>query len=96
MTDGFDLSWMGWTWPTAIFFIAIGLIIAAMTIWQILSPSVERTGIVRIRTTRGDRCFISLLGGALIAMAWVGLVGQYYVGLGAIWLLFAFVVFRWF
>ena len=32
------LSWMAWTWETAAFFIAIALMLAAMTIWELLSP----------------------------------------------------------
>ena len=29
-----DLSWMAWTWPTAAFFIFIGLCIASMGVWE--------------------------------------------------------------
>jgi predicted small integral membrane protein len=44
-----------------------------MTIWQVVSPTVERRGILPIRTTRGDRLFIGLLGSAYITIAWIGL-----------------------
>jgi len=64
---------MEWTLPTAIFCIAIFLIVIAMTIWQTISPSAERRGFLPIPTTPGDRLFIGLLGGVYIFLAWVGL-----------------------
>ena len=71
-----NLSWMGWTQPTAIFFIAIASFIAAMLLWEYLSPGGgPRVGILRFETTRGDRLFISLLGSAFICLAWMGWVG---------------------
>lgn len=68
-----SLEWMAWTLPTAIFFIAIALILLAMTIWQLKCPSHERKGFLPIATTRGDRLFIGLLGSAYIHLAWIGL-----------------------
>ncbi len=68
-----NLEWMAWTLPTAIFFIGIVLILTAMTIWQVLSPSIERRGFLPIKTTPGDRLFIGLLGSAYIHLAWIGL-----------------------
>ncbi len=67
------LEWMAWTTPTAIFFVAIALLLVAMTIWQILAPSTERRGFLPIVTTPGDRLFIGLLGSAYIHLAWIGL-----------------------
>lgn len=67
------LEWMAWTPYTAGLFIAIGLTLVGMTIWQVVSPSVERRGLLPIRTSRGDRLFIGLLGGAYITLAWIGL-----------------------
>ena len=67
------MSWMAWTLPTSLFFAAIVLILAGMTVWQILSPTTERRGILPISTTRGDRLFIGLLGSAFINLAWIGL-----------------------
>ena len=55
------MEWMAWTLPTAIFFIVIGLMLIGMTIWQTVSPGVQRQGFLPISTTRGDRLFISLL-----------------------------------
>ena len=71
-----DFSWMAWTLPTAIFFIVIFTLIAAMGIWEYLSPGGgPRVGILRFETTRGDRLFVSLLGSAFIHIAWLGLGG---------------------
>jgi len=67
------LEWMAWTLPTAVFFITIALILTAMGIWQVMSPSIERRGFLPIATTRGDRLFIGLLGSAYIQLAWLGL-----------------------
>ena len=49
------LDWMVWTVPTGIFFGAIAAILAAMTAWQVASPSPERRGFLPIATTPGDR-----------------------------------------
>lgn len=68
-----NLEWMAWTLPTTIFFITIALILVAMTVWQVLSPTIERRGFLPLRTTRGDRLFIGLLGSAFIHLAWIGL-----------------------
>lgn len=71
-----DLSWMAWTGPTALFFVAIITLIATMCVWEYFSPGGNpRVGILRFETTRGDRLFISLLGSAFIHLAWLGLVG---------------------
>jgi predicted small integral membrane protein len=87
---------MAWTWPTAIFFIVIFLILAGMTVWEIRRPGgAPRIGILRFETTRGDRLFVSLLGAAFINLAWLGLVGPtLWCALG-ISLLYALCVFRW-
>ena len=68
-----SLEWMAWTEPTAIFFATIALILTGMTVWQVLEPSIERKGVLPIRTTLGDRLFIGLLGSAYIHLAWLGL-----------------------
>ena len=69
------MSWMAWTPPTALFFCAIALILVGMAVWQALSPTVERRGILPMPTTRGDRLFIGLLGSAFVHLAWIGLTG---------------------
>jgi predicted small integral membrane protein len=68
-----NLSWMAWTQPVAIFFICIPLMLAAMTIWELRSPTVSRKGLLPVVTTRGDRLFIGLLIAAYINLAWTGL-----------------------
>ena len=68
-----DIGWMAWTPVTAAFFVFIALMLACMTVWQVLSPSIARRGFLPIVTTRGDRLFISLLGSAYIHLAWLGL-----------------------
>jgi len=68
-------SWMAWTVPTAVFFAAITLMLTGMTVWQVLSPSVERRGLLPMATTRGDRLFIGLLGGAFIHLGWMAATG---------------------
>lgn len=71
-----DFSWMAWTLPTALFFIVIFCLIAAMGVWEYVRPGGRpRVGILRFETTRGDRLFISLLGSAFIHLAWLGLGG---------------------
>jgi predicted small integral membrane protein len=68
-----DIGWMAWTPVTAGFFIFIVLMLISMTVWQIVSPSIARRGLLPLVTTRGDRLFISLLGSAFIHLAWLGL-----------------------
>ncbi len=68
-----NIDWMAWTPVTASFFGFIVLMLAGMTVWQIISPSIARRGFLPIVTTRGDRLFISLLGSAYIHLAWLGL-----------------------
>ena len=68
-----SLEWMAWTLPTAIFFTTIVVILIGMTVWQILQPTVERRGLLPIRTTRGDRLFIALLTAAYIHLGFIGL-----------------------
>jgi predicted small integral membrane protein len=71
------LSWMAWTFETAAFFCAVACLLAGMTVWELCSPGgAPRRGILAIVTTRGDRLFISRLGGAYIHLAWLGLLGS--------------------
>lgn len=81
------LEWMAWTVPTAVFFSTIVLILTCMTIWQIISPSIERRGLLPINTTRGDRLFIGLLGSAYIHLLWLGLTSF------SIWIAFGIAIF---
>ena len=64
-----DVSWMGWTWQTATFFVAIGVLLIVMTLITALRPRAPRVGVLGIETTPGDRLFLSLLGSAYICLA---------------------------
>ena len=69
--SAFDIAWMAWTLPVAVFF---GTIVAALIILTFLAvryPETPRRGILRISTTRGDRLFITLLGSAFINLFWI-------------------------
>ena len=88
---------MAWTWQTATFFAAIAMMLAGMTVWEQISPSGERVGVLRIPTTRGDRLFISLLGAAFIHLAWLGIFGPDVASVvgDPVSLVYALAVFRW-
>ncbi len=70
-----SIAWMAWTLPTAIFFACIALMLTVMTWLGVARPEVERFGVLRIPTTRGDRLFISLILAAVIHLLWIALVG---------------------
>lgn len=88
------LSWMAWTWPTALFFIFVFTCIGVMAILEVRNPGGdERQGILGLTTTRGDRLFISLLGSAYIFLAWLGIFGTPLwapLGLAIAWAAFCF------
>ncbi|MBT5384750.1 MAG: DUF2160 domain-containing protein [Kordiimonadaceae bacterium] len=90
-----DLSWMGWTMPTAIFFISIACALIIMLIWSVKAPQEPRIGILRIATTPGDRLFISLLGSAFICLFSLAMFGPpLWWELGACFI-YGTVVFKW-
>ena len=90
------LSWMAWTWQTAMFFAFILAALTAMTIWEWRVPGgAPRRGVLGLDTTRGDRLFITLLGSAYIHLAWLALFGPPLVGAIAVSVIFAVAVFRW-
>jgi predicted small integral membrane protein len=87
---------MAWTFETAAFFSAVAGLLVGMTIWELWVPGGgRRHGILAIETTRGDRLFISLLGGAYIHLAWLGLLGAPLWGAAVATLIFTGAVFRW-
>jgi predicted small integral membrane protein len=67
------LQWMAWTPPVAVFFIAIGVMLAGMTLWELASPTVPRRGFLPLVTTRGDRLFIGLVAAMFLNLGWAGL-----------------------
>lgn len=88
-------AWMAWTPATAIFFVVIFSLLAMMTILALRYPERPRAGILGLRTTRGDRLFITLLGSAFIHLAWLGLSDADAIGASVVSLVYAAAVFRW-
>ncbi len=88
------LSWMAWTWPTAMFFVVVALSIIAMGVWERFDPGGNpRHGIFGIDTTRGDRLFISWLGTGFIGLGWLGFYGTPLWGaliIAILWWIFVF------
>lgn len=88
------LSWMAWTWPTALVFIGIFSAIGVLIALEIRHPGGDlRKGVLGLKTTRGDRLFISLLSTAYIFLAWLGLIGMPLwipLGLSIAWGVFCF------
>src|SRR5580765_3125968 len=70
-----SIAWMAWTPPTALFFALLASTLAVMTWLAVAYPEAERVGMLRIRTTRGDRLFIWLVLAAVIHLVWIGVVG---------------------
>ncbi|HKF63325.1 MAG TPA: DUF2160 domain-containing protein [Dongiaceae bacterium] len=86
---------MVWTVPTAVFFVVIVLILAAMTVWQVVAPSPQRRGFLPIPTTPGDRLFVGLLVSAYLNLIWIGMTEAslwIVLGLCVAWMV---VVMRW-
>ena len=71
-----SFSWMAWTWPTAMFFIAIAVALLSLTLIELKWPTIMRRGFLPIATTRGDRFFISLLSAAFIHLLWLATFGS--------------------
>lgn len=88
------LTWMAWTWPTALVFIGIFTAMGIITVIEIKRPGgAERKGVLGLVTTRGDRLFISLLGSVYIFLAWLGIMGTPLwipLGLALLWGFFCF------
>jgi predicted small integral membrane protein len=66
-------EWMAWTTPVAVFFTSIALMLAAMTVWELKSPTRARKGFLPIVTTRGDRLFIGLMAAAWVNLGFVAI-----------------------
>lgn len=72
-----ELSWMAWTWQTGVFFGVIAALLILMTGLEIHRPGGNtRDGILGLRTTRGDRLFISLLAAAYVHILWLFFFGM--------------------
>jgi predicted small integral membrane protein len=89
------LTWMAWTWQTAVFFAAIALLLAGMSVWEWRSPGgAPRRGILGLHTTRGDRLFISLLATAYVHLLWLAVVGPRLWGASLVSAAVSVIVFR--
>jgi len=89
------MSWMAWTWQTAAFFVAIGLALLLMTLLEIVRPTISTQGFLPIKTTRGDRFFVSLLSAAFIHLAWLGTIGEALVIASVLSIFWAALLMRW-
>ncbi|XOV83050.1 MAG: DUF2160 domain-containing protein [bacterium] len=89
------MSWMAWTGPTALFFIAIGLALLTLTVFELRSPTRLAKGFLPMPTTRGDRFFISLLSAAFIHLLWLGVVGDLLWMASMLAFIWAVLLMRW-
>ena len=86
-------EWMAWTTPVAVFFCCIVLMLVAMTVWELKSPTVSHKGFLPIETTRGDRLFIGLVIAAYVNLAFVAVSDRMTIWFGleqepSIWISF--------
>mgnify|MGYP002837222051 FL=1 len=89
------MSWMAWTLPTALFFVAIGMALVVMTLLELRYPTLQRQGFLPLSTTRGDRFFISLLSAAFIHLLFLGLLPGAVLCASAVSAAWAVLVLRW-
>ena len=90
------LSWMAWTWQTAAFFGVIFFLLVLMTVLEIRRPGGNaRDGILGLRTTRGDRLFISLLGTAYVHILWLFFFGMPLTGAILVSLVLVAMIWKW-
>ena len=89
------MEWMAWTPTTALFFVAIALLVGGVTVSEVLAPSSPRRGFLPMQTTRGDRLFVGLLGSAFINLAWVGLTSSSQLIAAGISVLFMIAIGKW-
>lgn len=89
------MGWMAWTLPTAMFFAGIGMALVILTMWELRNPTVVRRGFLPMKTTRGDRFFISLLSAAFIHLAWLGLIGDWVLMASLLALTWGAILMRW-
>jgi predicted small integral membrane protein len=89
------LEWMAWTTPTAIFFIAVFLMLGVMTTLGMRKPSYARKGFLPLTTTRGDRLYIGLIVSLLINLGWFLATDATPLGAVAISIVWMTLVLRW-
>jgi predicted small integral membrane protein len=87
---------MAWTWQTAAFFGVIASLLVLMTVLEIRRPGGNaRNGILRLRTTRGDRLFISLLAAAYVHILWLFFFGMPLTWAMVVSLVLAAAIWKW-
>lgn len=89
------MSWMAWTLPSALFFVAIALALCTLTVAEILRPSLPRRGYLGLVSTRGDRFFVSLLSSAFIHVFWLALLDLPLWWASVLCVGWAYLVMRW-
>lgn len=88
-------GWMAWTWQTAVFWLVILSLLLSMAVWEWRRPGGgARLGVLGLRTTRGDRLFISLLSSGYVHLIWLALFGTPLWGATAASVALAVLVFR--
>ena len=92
---GFNLAWMAWTQPVAIFFASIAVMLLVFGVLQFVIPTYERKGFLPVPTTRGDRLFMSLLGAAYIHLIWLAFSDASLLIASGISIVYAVVMLRW-
>lgn len=89
------LDWMEWTTGTALFVAGVLLSLIALAIIGVIWPSTPRKGFLPMRTARGDRIYVGLLGTGLIHILVIALTDlplTFALGLAGVWMV---VVLRW-
>jgi predicted small integral membrane protein len=66
-----DLSWMYWSWQSALGFGMLATLLVGLSILDRFDPGYERKGFLPFRTTRGDRVFISIAWFLFLVFAWL-------------------------
>ena len=89
------MTWMAWTWPTAVFFAGIGAALVILTLLELRYPTTTRKGFLPLVTTRGDRFFISLLSAAFVHLLWLGTVEVYVPVATLLAVILAVLLMRW-
>ncbi len=89
-----DLTWMAWTWQTALFFGLVATALVILTLLAIYRPETPRRGLLRFATTRGDRFFVTLLGTAYIFILYMRFGGDVLWYPFAAAILFGVIMFR--
>lgn len=81
-------GWMAWTFPVALFFWLIAVLLVLFSWLALRFPETPRRGLLWIDTTRGDRLFLGLLGTAFICLGWLFLAGSpvwWGLAIGLVW-----------